>query len=123
MHRVYLSRRNISTLISKLDRVKAGDFSACTIYKCDNEHAKYPQTMEQVAVSAVEEIGNYVSSPEQIFLTRANLDELIRTIDVKHDTTYGNLRVGGVDVLPLEDAEYYDTREPGFVHPLDTPNR
>lgn len=123
MHRVYISRRNILTLLSKLDRVKAGDSSACTIYKCDNQHAKYPQTMEQIAVSAVEELGSYNSSTEQIFLTRKNLNDLIYTLDAKHDTTYGNLRVGGVDVLPLEDAEYYDTREPGIVHPLDVPKR
>lgn len=30
-----LSRRNLLTLLSKLDRVKAGEFSYCTIVKPD----------------------------------------------------------------------------------------
>ena len=40
--RVDLSRRNLLALLSKLDRVKAGETSACTIVKHDDQHPKHP---------------------------------------------------------------------------------
>lgn len=52
---IYLSRRNLLTLLSKLDRNSSGDPSACTIVKMDNLHAKYPQTMEMCVVTALED--------------------------------------------------------------------
>lgn len=39
---VYLTRRNLLTLLSKLDRVRAGEHSACTVIKNDTTHPKYP---------------------------------------------------------------------------------
>lgn len=74
MAAVYLSRRNLLTLLSKLDRRAAGEETKATIIKRDTTHAKYPQTMDSI------------------------------------------------DVIAVEDAEYYDTRGPGFVHPLDDPS-
>ena len=72
---VFLSRRNLLTLLSKLDRKTAGDTSTlCTIIKKDDTHAKYPQSCPMIVVTAI------------------------------------------------DDAEYYDTREAGEVHPLDEPN-
>ena len=53
--RVYLSRRNLLTLLSKLDRRATGEATQCTIIKLDNQHAKYPQTMKQIEVTAVED--------------------------------------------------------------------
>jgi DNA-directed RNA polymerase subunit K/omega len=41
---VYLTRRNLLTLLSKLDRVKQGEVSACTIVKQDTTHTAYPCT-------------------------------------------------------------------------------
>lgn len=58
--RVFLSRRNLLALLSKLDRVKAGQHSACTLEKCDNVHPKYPQTMPSIVVTAVEDEDYYV---------------------------------------------------------------
>jgi hypothetical protein len=69
--RVYLTRRDLLTLLSKLDRKASGDDTACTILKNDNKHPKYPQTM------------------------------------------------ASIDVVAVEDAEYYTDRLPGDVHPLD----
>lgn len=54
-HKVYLSRRNLLTLLSKLDRQKAGEYTMCTIDKMDNVHPKYPQTMERISVIALED--------------------------------------------------------------------
>ena len=58
-HTVYLSRRNLLTLLNKLDRQKAGSISACTIIKNDNAHPTYPQTMHSIAVVAVEDADYY----------------------------------------------------------------
>lgn len=56
--RIYLSRRNLEVLLSKLDRQKQGESTACTIIKCDTQHPKYPQTMDVIEVIAVEN-GDY----------------------------------------------------------------
>jgi len=52
---VYLSRSNLLTLLSKLDRQKNGESTQCTIIKCDNKHPKYPQTMAEIRVTALED--------------------------------------------------------------------
>ena len=57
---VYLSRRNLLTLLSKLDRKAAGEDTACTLVKRDNVHPTYPQTMEQIRVVAVDDDEYYI---------------------------------------------------------------
>lgn len=59
MNKVYLSRKNLLTLLSKLDRVAAGEESACTLIKRDTEHPLYPQTMKSIYVIAVEDSDYY----------------------------------------------------------------
>ena len=54
MEKVYLSRRNLETLLSKLDRKKEGDDTKCTIIKKDDEHPEYPQTIDEIKVKALE---------------------------------------------------------------------
>jgi hypothetical protein len=56
---VYLSRRNLLTLLAKLDANLAGEVSACTIVKRDNKHPKYPQTMATIMVTALEDSKYY----------------------------------------------------------------
>lgn len=63
MEQVFLSRRNLLTLLSKLDRQKAGDLTACTLIKGDDLHPKYPQSMKQILVTAVEDEDYYVDRP------------------------------------------------------------
>jgi len=60
MNQVYLSRRNLLTLLSKLDRLKAGEVTACTIIKNDTKHPKYPQSMKEIVVTAIEDGEYYV---------------------------------------------------------------
>lgn len=55
METVYLSRRNLLTLLSKLDRKAAGEMTFCTVIKNDNKHPKYPQSMPSISVIAVED--------------------------------------------------------------------
>ena len=52
-HTLYLSRRNLLTLLSKLDRQAAGDATACAIIKYSNPTDPYCNTMDQVTVIAV----------------------------------------------------------------------
>lgn len=54
MARVYLSRRNLQTLLNKLDRNKRGGNSLCTLVKDDTTHKRYPCS-EVVVVTAVED--------------------------------------------------------------------
>lgn len=120
MHKVYLTRRNIQSLLNKLDRVKTGDFSNVTLIKCDNIHPKYPQTMVECRVTGVEkdEIPSLPQNETQIHITRENLNMLLSDIGRKTDLV---LTLGDVGVYPVEDADYYESRSPGMVHPADDP--
>lgn len=60
MEKVYLTRRNLETLRSKLDRRRNGEDTECTIIKNDNIHPLYPQTMSSIAVIAVEDEEYYI---------------------------------------------------------------
>ena len=54
MEQLYLSRRNLQALISKLDRVKRGEHSECTLIKYRNPQDPRLQSMDAVSVTAVE---------------------------------------------------------------------
>jgi hypothetical protein len=56
MQRLYLTRRNLQTLINKLDRCKrdGADASACTLVKVDRTHPKYPCS-DVIFVQALED--------------------------------------------------------------------
>jgi hypothetical protein len=56
---LYLSRRNLQTLLNKLDRTAAGDPSACTLIKRDNVHPTHASSMAFCAVVAVEDEDYY----------------------------------------------------------------
>jgi hypothetical protein len=58
--RIYLSRRNLLALLSKLDRAAAGDATAKTIIKYRNPKDPFVQTMDAIAVTAVEDKDYYV---------------------------------------------------------------
>lgn len=53
--KVYLSRRNLAALLSKLDRQKDGEETHCTIVKHQQPSAAYRQTMKTLVVVAVED--------------------------------------------------------------------
>jgi len=59
MQKVYLTRRNLLTLLSKLDRVKSGGVSACTLVKQDTVHPKFPCS-DTIYVTAVEDSDYYI---------------------------------------------------------------
>lgn len=119
-HKVYLSRRNIGVLLSKLDRVKAGDRSACTLIKQDNTHPIFPQTMVACLVTGLEDTKRDLAQHvDHIQLTRTNLAQLLSSLNTKK--LESALKVGAVTVLPVEDLVYYRDRNPGPVNPVDEP--
>ena len=58
MQRVYLTRRNLLALLSKLDRAAAGEQTERTLIKQDTVHPKYPCT-DVILVTAVEDADYY----------------------------------------------------------------
>jgi hypothetical protein len=54
-HKIYLSRRNLVALLAKLDAGAAGVETACTIVKYQQPSPAYQQTMNEVAVIAVQD--------------------------------------------------------------------
>jgi hypothetical protein len=65
-HTLYLSRRNLLALLSKLDRQAAGDTTACAIVKYANPQDPYSNTIDQVTVVAVPDDKFYANRPPGI---------------------------------------------------------
>lgn len=63
MNRVFLSRRNLLTLLSKLDRLAGGENTARSIIKYRNEldPTEYQQTLDKIIITAVEDDTYYVN--------------------------------------------------------------
>ena len=62
-NRLYLSRRNLLTLLSKLDRFKVGEDTKCAIIKCANPFDPYCMSIngeEEVMVIAIPDDKYYV---------------------------------------------------------------
>jgi hypothetical protein len=55
MEQVFLTRRNLLILLSKLNRRRKGEATLCSIIKNDNSHPKYPQTMKSIQITALED--------------------------------------------------------------------
>jgi hypothetical protein len=58
MQQVYLTRRNLLTLLSKLDRAKAGETTERTIVKTDVVHPVYPCS-DTLRITALEDAEYY----------------------------------------------------------------
>lgn len=118
MERVYLSRKNVTVLLSKLNRQMNGDSTFCTIIKCDNKHLLYPQTMPSIKVTAYEDEHNPGrSNKSQAFLSRSDLNKLISILDEHRKDE--DVLINGVSVVPLEDNVYYIECSAGVMHPSD----
>lgn len=87
MNRVFLSRRNLQTLLNKLDRRKLGEETAATIikYRSADDPEEYRHTVAEFAAIAVEQIDG---------------DELIIQA-VEDEDFYQNRRAG--PMLPIDD--------------------
>ena len=74
-HTLYLSRRNLLALLSKLDRLENGDETACAIVKSANPSDPYCNTIDQVVVTAVADEEFYANRQPGVMhpLDEANL--------------------------------------------------
>lgn len=80
--RIYLSKRNLLTLLSKLERFEQGEETACSIIKFANPLDPYCNTLDQVAVIAIPDEKYYITREpgfvlpidEPINSTQLNLD-------------------------------------------------
>ena len=75
MDKIYLSRRNLLALLEKLDHVRSGGQSACSIVKSDTTHPTCPQTIPNVIITAVED-DNYYTDREPGWMLDLSTNEL-----------------------------------------------
>jgi hypothetical protein len=122
------------SLLSKLDRKKDGDRTACTIIKF-NERKSFKNSVDVAVVVGVEESQSKRTFEEQeqdktiassfaprlvggslifVYISRADITKLIDGID--------NIVVGGVSVTAVGDDEYYVDFGAGSVCQFDDPN-
>jgi hypothetical protein len=60
-NRLYLSERNLRVLLSKLERYKKGEKTACAIVKHSNHLDPYTCTMDSIMVIAIPDDKYYVN--------------------------------------------------------------
>lgn len=120
--KVYLSVRNVQTLLNKLARAEAGELTACTLIKHDNTHPVYPQTMALCGVRAdpVDQTYYYCGPDgDGVCLSKATLEQMLETHCTV--TVTGEWPGIAIDVAVIPDTEYYIHRGAGQVHPSDDP--
>jgi hypothetical protein len=121
-YRLYLSRRNIQILLSKLDRKNESE-TACTIIKSDSTHPVYPQNMLQILVHAVERYTGYADVlPVMVHISRTDLNALLSKLEIakkNNGASDASLNLKGIKIYAIEDEEYYAYRKPGRMHPVD----
>lgn len=116
MDKLYLSKRNITTLLNKLDSVRDGETSACTIIKNDTAHPVYAQTVRRIAVMAIEAQDRYVNgvSP-RLQLSRSTLMSLVDRIEKQADDA---IRIDELKVFAVPDEKYYGDRGEADIAPI-----
>ena len=68
MEQLYLSERNLLTLLSKLQRKKNGEETACSIVKYSNENDPFVSTIDSVVITAVTDEEYYTKrEPGEVF--------------------------------------------------------
>lgn len=101
--KIFLSRRNLMSLLSKLDRKARGEESACTLIKNDSSNARYKQTMKSIQVTAVEDAEYYYDRPPGEVHPS---DEPKKYVLVKFSDNWADeFDVNGFFVSPLKDWE------------------
>lgn len=116
MEKLYLSGRDLANLMAKLDSVRAGEVSTCTIIKNDTGHPVYPPTLRRIAVVATEEQDRFMPgvSP-RLLLSRASLTTLLERIE--NQPSYSK-RFDCLEVFALPDKQYYIDRSAADTAPV-----
>lgn len=64
--KIFLSRRNLLILLSKLDREANGGKTSCSIIKYQNDRIEHQQSMKSIVVTAVNDEDYYNGFPAGI---------------------------------------------------------
>lgn len=116
MGKLYLSRRNIGLLLEKLDSIRDGEASSCTIIKNDYAHPVYPQTLRRIAVTSVETMDQYFSAvSHRINLSRTTLLYLLAGLEKQ---TASEVEIGGMLVVAVPDEQYYAGHDASNAAPI-----
>lgn len=116
MEKIYLSNRDINTLLQKLDSVRDGEHSSCTIVKNDVSHPVFPQTLRRISVMAAETEDRYLQgvSP-RLHLSRSTLTGLLEHLEKQSDSA---IQIDDVGVFPVPDEKYYVDRSTAQYSPI-----
>jgi hypothetical protein len=123
---LFLSRRNIETLLSKLDDLAAGNPTHCAIIKNDDRHPEFAQSYSSVLVAATEidRAGGYNAGEliHRVVLTRADLNTLRASLAANPSPDFSapmrsEPPSAPLDIYPVEDTLYYSERSPGWINP------
>lgn len=108
MEKIYLSKRDLATLLGKLDSVRDGGTSSCTIIKSEFAHPLFPQTLRRISVMATEAQEQYLPgvSP-RLHLARSTLTTLMVQLEQQSGDA---VRVDAVEVVSVPDEQYYVDR-------------
>jgi hypothetical protein len=123
---IYLSMRNLLTLISKLDGKKAGQITACTLVKSDDTHPTYAQTMSSISVVAKEDGAEGIDFATNltVCIYRSEIDHLIAALKAGYTVKllpFVSKSDGESKIYAINDSDYYTNRLAGSVHPLNDP--
>lgn len=77
--KLYLSKRNLLTLLSKLERDNAGEVTACSIVKHQTPGPAYQQTMKAIMVIAVQDEDYYPAQDRGPGMVHEADEEKIKT--------------------------------------------
>lgn len=124
MEKIYLSKRDIMNLLGKLDSVRDGAVSTCTIIKNDVAHPVYPQSLRRIAVMATEVEDRYLPgvSP-RLHVSRQNLISLLEQMtgpltDNGAGNAKGTIPFDGLELTGVPDEAYYVDRSETDVAPV-----
>lgn len=117
-HRLYLSQRNLEVLLSKLDQLRTGFETKCTIIKNDHEHEQYAQTMQyEVFVKAIEgdsDLDRVLPGQISLELSRTTLKMLLISL-LKRSPGLSLEIEGKVLVTAVRNEDYYVDRPAGAM--------
>lgn len=116
MEKLYLSKRDITTLLGKLDSVRDGQTSSCTIIKSEAAHPVFPQTLRRMSVMSAETEDRYLPgvSP-RLHLSRASLMTLLEYQEKQSDSV---IRIDDMEVCAVPDEQYYVDRSAAEFAPV-----
>lgn len=109
---IFLSRRNLMTLLSKLDRAAAGDKTACTLVKFRIPTDPFVQTIDAIAVTAIEDADYYVGRgagvmhpKDEVAIATHHYQCALDSIDVSRSDSKPSFNITSIDLGILMEGD------------------